>query len=255
MNEKPEIIGPSELAVVLSASSVRPWMRELFSDLGARIIHGGASVQFAESDVSVKGGQDQESGVPTFYFYEDVDSYRIAGPDREIRLNKSKGLSMIHFLLQDPNPDLPYPSKAVHHLGQVPVTDGQPGDYYQCFKMGKPHDLALSKKDRMIVKDSIDDLVIRIEEHDYRDPLQKEEDEEKLDKLRTIYRQRRLRATGSDENARTSTQKAISRALDRINEYYPGMERYLNNSTIVTGGSCCYRPLAHDPVNWVLSTK
>ncbi len=83
-------------------------------------------------------------------------------------------------------------------------------------------------------------------------PKEQLEVKEEIEKLETALKEKRIQHTGSnEEKARTNVQRQIKRALAKIHEMCPALERYLNISTIKTGYSCSYQPVPNDPVEWI----
>lgn len=271
MANNPEKLTPAnEMAILMPSSISGAFITELLTKLGGITVEAEGLISdedgliFRQSHTSQgvsasavvfcminqKLENDGDHSSPQLIFYEDGDFFRIGEKGAEKTLKNIKGLQLIHFLLQHPQQN--FRPIEVFHFGRMPVTEKVTDTDDRINIEKAPYILCSDKKARTAYKEQIEELKIVLH-NQYADPHEKLEAKEEIEKLAAALKEKRMRNTGSnEENVRINVQKLIKRALEKIQKMCPDIERCLNRSTVKTGHSCSYQPIANDPVEWIL---
>jgi hypothetical protein len=284
MAELTKIHNPDKVAVKMPPNISRAWLVDFLQKVGGTVIEEGEIMsqkqknhihqrsetkhdisvstivvcvtrdvdQIMES-VSGQEGRILQRPNPTFSFYQSGDFFWIGEQGNSIPFKIINGLKYIHFLLRYPQEKIK--PVTVYNLGKTLKTGNMVAVDVQPSIEKKLYDFSKDKKQRAAIRNMIKELEIAIDNPSIN-PLEKIEKKDMIEKLRGALKEIPIRTPKSEsEKVRITVQRNIQRALKKIHEKLPDLEKYLNKSTIKTGDWCSYSPIPRDPVEWKLFRK
>ena len=231
-------------------------------NISSRVMNLKAASNFFKK--RLEESKTKDSNVPVFSFFKKGNDWYIGEKGNEVRFNDMNGFAYIHYLLGYVNQNMP--AVTIYNLGKVSVEK----DYLREISQKERIDLhlhldapifnkRLSAKDKEFLQLSIDQLKKGIDDDD-NDCRVDEMDKEKRIKIKIKIFENLLNEksdrdyTSQSSRNRISVTKAIKNALLKIREDRTAspVAKYLNESTIKTGGTCIYKPLVNDTPSWIL---
>jgi hypothetical protein len=216
---------------------------------------------------------------PTFCFYKRGSKWHIGEKDKENVFDDLRGFGFIHYLLKHENQNLE--PVTVYH-GDTSTINKSPQDGFSKedkeqhqFHPEKPiYAGSPNANERRVMTNKIQQLQEGIDllQEPFDDSwspedamVAKEKVRERIDKdmkeikalEAALYHRPPRDFNSSTEKARVNVTRSIKNALKKIKNdaSSPAITRYLSESTIKTGDSCCYKPVLSDIPTWILTPE
>jgi hypothetical protein len=257
-----EVAGFEEVSMKLKRAANRfidlnDWVRTLDTDsveLEAKDRLLSFDSFFEPKILNEKRPIEYEAG-PVLVFYKVGDFWKIGKLGQEKLIKHMEGIACIHYLLKNPDKDIP--SLEVYHHGIMPSF---PNDSYNNepflidYQKTKTKKLAHDES-KSSLKERLEELNELYEKVKENDPLKAIEIKEEMSYISSQIKISIRDISPEKYKIGRNVQKNIKRAMGQIYKIDQYLIKFLNKSTIKTGGFCKYSPLLGDSPHWILDSE